>query len=221
MFTGIIEAVGSIKSIKVNSQGARLEISTGKLDMSDVNLGDSIATNGVCLTVVAFDNNSYCADVSSETLARTGLSHYRNGQSVNLEKAMLPTTRFGGHMVSGHVDAVSKVVEITNNGNSTDYWIEMPQDIAPYVAEKGSVTIDGVSLTINSVAENKFRLTIVPHTAQQTIIENYQLGSQVNVEVDVIARYIERLLLKKTESLSARKPDGVTEDLLRKSGFIS
>ena len=221
MFTGIIEAVGSIKSIKVNSQGARLEISTGKLDMSDVNLGDSIATNGVCLTVVAFDSNSYSADVSSETLARTGLANYKNGQVVNLEKAMLPTTRFGGHMVSGHVDAVSEVVEISNNGNSTEYWIEMPDDIAPYIAEKGSVTIDGVSLTINSVAYNKFRLTIVPHTAQETIIENYQVGSKVNVEVDVIARYIERLLLKKNESSSTSSSGGVTEELLRKSGFMS
>ena len=218
MFTGIIEAIGSIKAISINAQGARLEINVGKLDMSDVQLGDSIATNGICLTVVDFSTTSYTADVSTETLTRTGFAHYKTGQKVNLEKAMLPTTRFGGHIVSGHVDAVAEVTAITPSGNSTDYWISMPEDVAPYIAEKGSVTIDGVSLTVNSLADDKFRLTIVPHTANETIIAQYQAGTKINLEVDVMARYIERLLMKKSDKPS--KPAGVTQDLLARSGFL-
>ena len=194
MFTGIIEAVGRIKAINVNGEGARVLVNTGKLDMADVKLGDSIATNGICLTVVAFDHASFSADVSTETLKRTGFAYYRIGQKVNLEKAMLPTTRFGGHMVSGHVDAVVEVLSVQSNGNSLDYWLDMPSELAPYIAEKGSITIDGVSLTVNSVAEDKFRLTIVPHTSAETIINQYQSGTRVNLEVDVIARYLERLL---------------------------
>jgi riboflavin synthase len=216
MFTGIIESVGNIRAININSEGARLEVSTGKLDMSDVHLGDSIATNGICLTVVAFDDTSYSADVSIETLSCTSFAHYRVGQKVNLEKAMLPTTRFGGHMVSGHVDAVCEIASIVPSGNSTDYWLTMPEDIAPYIAEKGSITIDGISLTVNSLTDNKFRLTIVPHTAEQTIIGSYEAGTKVNVEVDLIARHIERLLLKKSPEVMS----SVTEALLINSGFM-
>ena len=218
MFTGIIEAVGKIKQISITDQGARITIDTQKLDMSDVKLGDSIATNGICLTVVAFDKNSFTADVSNETLTRTGFAEYGHNQPVNLEKAMLPTTRFGGHIVSGHVDAVSTIKSISQNGNSIEYWLSMSDDIAPYIAEKGSITIDGVSLTVNSLAQAQFRLTIVPHTSEQTIMPSYQAGSKVNIEVDVMARYIERLLLKKNDNQQA--PSGVTEALLMKSGFI-
>lgn len=218
MFTGIIEAVGSIKSISHNGTGARVAIAIGQLDMSDVKLGDSIATNGICLTVIAFDNTSFSADVSSETLTRTGLANYTIGHSVNLEKAMLPTTRFGGHMVSGHVDAVSEILAIEDKGNSIDYWLSMPIELAPYIAEKGSITIDGTSLTVNSLTEDKFRLTIVPHTTEQTIICKYQTGTKVNLEVDLIARYIERLLTKKTTDQQVES--GVTHALLARSGFI-
>ncbi|WP_286269974.1 riboflavin synthase [Thalassotalea hakodatensis] len=218
MFTGIIEAVGTIKQIQVGSHGARIVIATGVLDMSDVKLGDSIATNGICLTVIAFDSTSFSADVSTETLSRTGFAHYKVNQQVNLEKAMLPTTRFGGHIVSGHVDAVVCITQINRVGNSIDYWLEMTDDIAPYIAEKGSITIDGVSLTVNSVDTTSFRLTIVPHTSNQTIMPSYQIGSQVNIEVDVMARYIERLLLKKQDNNTQTL--GVTESLLRQSGFI-
>mgnify|MGYP000082507472 CR=1 FL=1 len=220
MFTGIIEAIGTIKAININAQGARLVIATNNLDMSDVNLGDSIATNGICLTVVEYDQHSYSADVSNETLERTGFAHYSVGMQVNLEKAMLPTTRFGGHIVSGHVDAVADIVAIENKGNSTDYWLSMRDDIAPYIAEKGSITIDGVSLTVNSLSQDKFRLTIVPHTAEETIIASYQAGTKVNIEVDVMARYIERLLLKKSSAEHSPAMGGVTHDLLAKSGFI-
>lgn len=217
MFTGIIEAIGSIKAININSQGARIDIAVGKLDMGDVKLGDSIATNGICLTVVDFDTHSFSADVSTETLKRTGFANYQVGQRVNLEKAMLPTTRFGGHIVSGHVDAVSEIISITPSGNSVEYWLSMSAEIAPYIAEKGSITIDGVSLTVNSITDSSFRLTIVPHTAEETIITQYQAGTKVNIEVDVMARYIERLL---TTKHSAGAPSGVTHELLARSGFI-
>jgi riboflavin synthase len=218
MFTGIIEAVGNIRAININGQGARIIIGTGLLDMSDVKLGDSIATNGICLTVVAFDSNSYSADVSNETLTRTGFAHYKVGQQVNLEKAMLPTTRFGGHMVSGHVDALSEILTVESDGNSIHYWVSMPESLAPYIAEKGSVTIDGTSLTVNALMNDRFRLTIVPHTTEQTIISGYQAGSKVNLEVDLIARYIERLLTHKTADKNQQS--GVTHELLARSGFI-
>lgn len=218
MFTGIIEAVGKIKQISVNQQGARITLDCQSLDMSDVKLGDSIATNGICLTVVAFDQQSFTADVSNETLTRTGFANYSQHQQVNLEKAMLPTTRFGGHIVSGHVDAVCEIKSISQNGNSVEYWLSMPADIAPYIAEKGSITVDGVSLTVNSLTQNQFRLTIVPHTTAQTIIPSYQVGSKVNIEVDVMARYIERLLLKNKPETSPTS--NVTEALLKQSGFI-
>jgi len=220
MFTGIIEAIGKIQAINITGQGARLVITTGTLDMGDVKLGDSIATNGICLTVVAYDSSSFSADVSNETLKRTGFANYQTGQTVNLEKAMLPTTRFGGHMVSGHVDAVVAISSIENNGNSIEYWLEMPSDLAPYIAEKGSITVDGTSLTINSLTADKFRITIVPHTTAQTIIANYQVGTQVNLEVDLIARYIERLLTRKDSNSAENKGSAVTQELLARSGFI-
>lgn len=217
MFTGIIEAVGKIKQINITGEGARITVDTQSLDMSDVSLGDSIATNGICLTVVAFEPHSFTADVSKETLTRTGFANYGHNQKVNLEKAMLPTTRFGGHIVSGHVDAVSTIKSINKNGNSIEYWLSMSNDIAAYIAEKGSITIDGVSLTVNSLTEDQFRLTIVPHTSDQTIMPSYQVGSKVNIEVDVMARYIERLLLKNNNQ---QAPSGVTEALLKQSGFL-
>jgi riboflavin synthase len=227
MFTGIIEAVGAIKAINVNAQGARLVIATNSLDMSDVKLGDSIATNGICLTVVDFENTqgagSYSADVSNETLQRTGFASYQVGSKVNLEKAMLASTRFGGHMVSGHVDGVSEILAINNNGNSIEYWLSMPNDLAHYIAEKGSVTIDGTSLTVNALAEGpsngKFRLTIVPHTVKETIFADYQVGTKVNIEVDLIARYLERLLTKGANYEQAPKSN-IDEAMLARAGFL-
>lgn len=222
MFTGIIEAIGTIKAININAQGARLVIATNNLDMSDVKLGDSIATNGICLTVVDYDQHSYSADVSNETLKRTGFAHYNVGMQVNLEKAMLASTRFGGHMVSGHVDGISEVVSITNNGNSIEYWLSMPSDLAHYIAEKGSVTVDGTSLTVNALStdNSKFRLTIVPHTVKETIFAHYQVGTKVNLEVDLIARYLERLLTKEKPAEASAPKTSVTESMLQKAGFI-
>ncbi|MDF2178018.1 riboflavin synthase [Aliiglaciecola sp. CAU 1673] len=195
MFTGIIQAVGTISAMQPTGGDMRLRVETGKLDMSDVALGDSIATNGVCLTVVEFSNHHYVADLSSETLKRSGFAHYQLGQKVNLEKAMLASTRFGGHIVSGHVDGVGEVLSVTQSARAWEVWVKAPDELAKYIAEKGSITVDGVSLTVNGVDGAKFRLTLVPHTMQETNIGTYQAGTKVNLEVDVVARYLERLIL--------------------------
>ena len=217
MFTGIIEAIGTIDMITPRDQGARVRVRSSQLDMSDVALGDSIATNGICLTVVNFGDDFYEADVSSETLKRTGFAHYSVGEMVNLEKAMLPVTRFGGHIVSGHVDGVGTVSRQQAVGMATEYWIKIPAELARYIAEKGSVTIDGISLTVNAVTDEEFMITIVPHTAQETTIKTFTPGRQVNLEVDIIARYVERLLnVKKADG----QTEGVTMSLLASAGFL-
>lgn len=195
MFTGIIQAVGKINAIQPVGGDVRLTVATGKLDMSDVALGDSIATNGVCLTVVEFSDSHYVADLSSETLKRSGFASYQIGHRVNLEKAMLASTRFGGHIVSGHVDGVGQVLSVQNTARAVEIWIQAPDELAKYIAEKGSITVDGVSLTVNDVDGARFKLTLVPHTLKETNIGDYQSGSKVNLEVDVVARYLERLLL--------------------------
>ena len=219
MFTGIIEAVGTIVAMTNKGQDISLRIQTGKLDLADVKLGDSIATNGVCLTVVQLPGDGYVADLSAETLKRTGFVHYRPGQSVNLEKALMPTSRLGGHLVSGHVDGVGEVVAITPLGRAVEYWIEAPAELARYIAEKGSITVDGISLTVNSVEGARFRLTIVPHTTQETTIAQWRVGSRVNLEVDVIARYLERLILG-DKAAKPQASSNVTMAMLAENGFL-
>jgi riboflavin synthase len=217
MFTGIIEALGKIESIEDTGGDARLWIDTGKLDMSDVRLGDSIAINGVCLTVVKLRDKAYCADVSVETLATTSLKILQVGGAVNLEKALTPTTRLGGHLVSGHVDGLGKVVDRSDDARSVRFVIEAPAELAKYIASKGSITVDGVSLTVNKVDGVKFELNIVPHTLQETIMQTYQPGLQVNLEVDLIARYLERLLLGDRAVESAAT---ISASLLAEHGFM-
>ncbi len=220
MFTGIIEAIGTISAITPKGKDISLTVETGKLDLSDVSLGDSIATNGVCLTVVALNDKSYVADLSLETIERTAFTYYKVGQKVNLEKALLPTKRLGGHMVSGHVDAVAKVISRQLVGRAIEFWLEAPVDLAKYLSEKGSVTIDGISLTINSIDGNRFKLTIVPHTAEETIISTYQAGSCVNLEVDMIARYLERLILGDKAAIQ-NGTSGLTMEKLAQAGFLN
>jgi riboflavin synthase len=195
MFTGIIEAVGSISSLDNLGHDIRLTVQAGKLDMSDVHLGDSIATNGVCLTVVEKGSDYYKADVSAETIKYTGFAHYETGSSVNLEKAMRPDSRFGGHIVSGHVDGVGTVEAINEHTRYVEVWVKAPKELAKYIAHKGSITVDGVSLTVNEVNGASFMLWLIPHTLKETVIGHYKVGTQVNLEVDVIARYLERLML--------------------------
>ncbi|MEX0334542.1 riboflavin synthase [Vibrio tubiashii] len=215
MFTGIVEAVGTLTAITPKGEDISVTVEVGKLDMSDVKLGDSIATNGVCLTVVDYNATSYSADLSIETLQKTGFTDYQAGDKVNLEKAMLPTTRFGGHIVSGHVDGVGEIVERNMVGRAIEFWVAMPVDIAKYVAEKGSITVDGISLTVNDLRKNAFKLTIVPHTGEETTIADFHVGRKVNLEVDVLARYMERLLASQQEQPESR----ITMDFLQQNGF--
>lgn len=215
MFTGIIESVGKIASIESRGGDKRFKIETGKLDMSDVALGDSIACNGVCLTVVEFGDGFFFADVSGETIALTGFRHYAQGQRVNLEKALTPTTRLGGHLVSGHVDGIGEVIERWNDARSVRFVIRAPHELARYIAHKGSITVDGTSLTVNKVNGDDFELNIVPHTLEETIMGSYQAGTRVNLEVDQIARYLERLI-----QYSDEKQSGISKELLANFGFI-
>ena len=195
MFTGLIEALGEVVSAEPVGGDMRLRIRSESLDMSDVALGDSIATNGCCLTAVELFDNGYLADVSVETLSMTTLGRWQPGTRVNLEKSLLPTTRMGGHMVSGHVDGVAEIISRESSARSDLFWVRVPEKLARYVAHKGSIAIDGTSLTVNQVRGSELCLTIVPHTLEHTIIGGYQAGTLVNVEVDLIARYLERLQL--------------------------
>lgn len=195
MFTGIIEAVGEIRAAEPKGGDLRLRVATGDLDLSDVQLGDSIATNGVCLTVVALPGDGYWADVSLETLANTTLTNWQVGRPVNLEKALTPTTRLGGHLVSGHVDGVGEVLSRSSDGRSERFRLRAPKALAKYIAHKGSITVDGTSLTVNAVDGDTFDLNIVPHTLEKTVMGTYKAGTAVNLEVDLLARYLERLLL--------------------------
>ncbi|MBY8288025.1 riboflavin synthase [Vibrio fluvialis] len=216
MFTGIVEAVGTLTAITPKGEDITISVDAGKLDMGDVKLGDSIATNGVCLTVVEFNSHSYSADLSLETLKKSGFADYKVGDKVNLEKAMLPTTRFGGHIVSGHVDGVGEIVERNPVGRAIELWVAMPAELSKYVAEKGSITVDGISLTVNDLRKNAFKLTIVPHTTQETTIDHFQVGRKVNLEVDVLARYLERLL---NGGRDEEPESRITMEFLQQNGF--
>ncbi|WP_193161727.1 riboflavin synthase [Microbulbifer hainanensis] len=217
MFTGIIEAIGEVTELKPLGGDLRVRVKSGKLDLSDVQLGDSIATNGVCLTVVELPGDGYWADVSAETLDVTSVKSWKTGDRVNLEKALTPQTRLGGHIVSGHVDGIGEVVWRRKEARAERFRVRAPENLAKYIAHKGSITVDGTSLTVNAVDGAEFELTIVPHTLQETIMGGYTAGTRVNLEVDLIARYLERLLLGD----AAAKPDseGLTVEFLAKHGF--
>jgi len=216
MFTGIIETVGEIRDLISRGGDLRVVIGCGDLNMEAVALGDSIAVNGVCLTVVEFDTNSFTADVSSETVACTTVAGLTVGSPVNLEMAMLPTTRLGGHLVSGHVDGVGEIKRRWSDARSERFCIQAPDELAKYIAAKGSICVDGISLTVNAVTGSEFELNIVPHTLTATTMGNYQAGQKVNLEVDIIARYLERLLSSSADS----KGSGVTRELLASRGFF-
>lgn len=218
MFTGIIQAIGTLRDIQPKGGDLRLTLATGKLDMSDVALGDSIAVNGVCLTAVLFDQQSFSADVSRETLSLTSLGNLARGSKVNLEKALTLQTRLGGHLVSGHVDGLGEVVNRHDDARSVRFSIRAPDHLAKYIAMKGSICIDGTSLTVNKVDGSTFELNIVPHTLQETIMADYRSGTRVNLEVDVIARYLERLLLG--EQAAQPTATGITEAFLAEHGFL-
>ncbi len=218
MFTGIIESVGKIARIEPKGNDARVTVETGKLDLRDVQLGDSIAVNGVCLTAIEFPGHAFVADVSGETFARTAFATLKEGSEVNLEKALTPTTRLGGHLVSGHVDGVGEVIHRSEDGRSVKFQIQAPNELARYIAEKGSITVNGISLTVNGVNGAVFDLNIVPHTLQETTMDGFRAGTKINLEVDLIARYLERMMLGDR----AAEPDtqGISMEFLAENGFL-
>ena len=193
MFTGLIQAVGRIAQIEKGEQDIRLRIDTGKLPLAEVALGDSIATSGVCLTVTELPGGGYWADVSPETLSLTSLGTKSIGDPVNLETSLTLNTPLGGHLVSGHVDGVGKIQEIIEDARFWRVKVAAPENLARYIAMKGSICVDGTSLTVNQVDGASFELTIIPQTWEETVFSEYEVGSRVNLEVDVIARYLERL----------------------------
>ena len=194
MFTGIIKATGQIESMSQRDGDVRLVVRSKDLDWSAFTAGESIAVNGVCLTATGFVTDGFETDLSRETLAVTALDDASVGSAVNLEPALALGERLGGHLVSGHVDCVGRVASLRRDARSTRLDIELPQEFARYVARKGSVCVDGVSLTINEVSGRQFGVNIIPHTAENTIIRHYRQGTRVNIEVDLLMRYIERLV---------------------------
>ena len=216
MFTGIIQAIGTLTRIEPRGGDARLTVATGKLPLADTRLGDSIAVNGVCLTAVELGAGHFRADVSRETLARTTLGAASAGMPVNLELALLPTTRLGGHLVSGHVDGVGRIIDQRDDGRSWRFTVEAPAELARYIARKGSICVNGISLTVNEVDGAVFGINIVPHTLAETTLGTTRPGDAVNLEVDLLARYLERLLLGEQ---AAQPGAGVTMALLQSSGF--
>lgn len=194
MFTGLIQGVGTLVAREDRGGDARLAIGTGSLPFADVALGESIAVNGACLTVVAFDAASFAVDASRETLALTTLGALPEGTPLNLERAMLPTDRLGGHLVSGHVDGVGRVLEIVPDARAQRWRFAAPAALLKYIALKGSICVDGVSLTVNAVDAAGFEVALIPHTVAQTAFVRTVVGDAVNLEVDLVARYVERLL---------------------------
>ena len=203
MFTGIIESIGSIRALTPKGGDVRVHVDTGKLDLSDVKLGDSIAVNGVCLTAVELPGNGFAADVSRETLDCTAMNDLKSGSPVNLETALTPTTRLGGHLVSGHVDGVGEVVARTENARAVEFRIRAPKELARYIAHKGSITVDGISLTVVKPLDDGFTVAVIPHTSAVTTLGVKGPGSLVNIEVDVMAKYTERLLEGQLAALAA------------------
>lgn len=220
MFTGIVQAVGKIRSRETRGEDMRMVIATGGLDLATVKIGDSIAVNGVCLTAVTLEADAFAADVSGETLARSSLGALKDGDPVNLELALTLATPLGGHLVSGHVDGLGEVLERRLDGRSERFRIRAPDRLARYIAEKGSICVDGVSLTINAVDGSAFDVNIVPHTLVATTLGDFRPGRKVNLEVDLIARYLERLMLGDRAAAGSGAGGGISLEALRQNGFL-
>jgi riboflavin synthase len=218
MFTGIIQAIGELERLEPRGGDVRVAVRAGKLKLAEVSIGDSIAVNGICLTAVAIDGARFMADVSRETLSLTTLGDLAPGSLVNLETALTLSTPLGGHLVSGHVDGVGTVLETREDGRSWRLRIHAPGELARYIAHKGSICVDGTSLTVNEIKGAIFDLNIVPHTLTATIIGGYKAGTRVNLEVDLIARYLERLVLG--EHAGDHEVNAITEEFLRRHGYL-
>lgn len=214
MFTGIIEEVGKVIAFQ-KSSSSFIKIQAKKV-LEDVHLGDSIAVNGVCLTVTEFEKNCFHADVMNETLNRSSLGALKSGSPVNLERAMAANGRFGGHIVSGHIDGTGTISELNNDGIAVWYTISASPEIMRYIVEKGSIAIDGISLTVAKVTDSSFSVSIIPHTAEQTILSTKKVGDIVNLENDIVGKYVEKLMSPPTEN---KKQSSVTREFLAKYGF--
>ena len=217
MFTGIIEELGTINNIRKNAASAVLTIDASTV-LEDVHMGDSIAVNGVCLTVTSFTSTSFTADVMHETLNRSSLGSLRSGSKVNLERAMSADGRFGGHIVSGHIDGTGTVSNIKKDDNAVWYTIRTSSDIMRYIVEKGSIAIDGISLTVTWTDEESFKVSIIPHTAAQTTLSRRKAGDIVNLENDIIGKYVEKLL-QPAEIQPKKETSSITMDFIEKYGF--
>jgi len=220
MFTGIIEGLGTISSIRPLGQGSRLAVEAG-FELIGTKIGDSVAVNGACLTVVAISGKRFEADVSPETLEKTTFGQVKIGERVNLERALLLSSRVDGHLVSGHVDATGILARREAAGNATLVTVEIPPDAARYIIPKGSVAVDGISLTVNQCDEGSFGVSIIPHTGLITTIGFKKIGERVNIETDMIGKYVERFLLAGKVEEKEAKSGGVDMALLAKSGFLT
>lgn len=220
MFTGIVKAIGTVEEIAAANGGVRISVGSTELPWLDYSVGESISVNGVCLTAVMLRAGGFDADVSSETMKVTAIEGLGPGSRVNLEPSLAVGDRMGGHLVSGHVDCVGMVREVTGAAGSTRLRIGLPGQYLKYIVTKGSVCVDGVSLTINEVATDAFAVNIIPHTAQVTIAGGYEVGSRVNIEVDLVARYLEGLLSAGAGPKGVEdKPIGITREFLREHGY--
>lgn len=217
MFTGIIEEIGTIKQIQKGAHSAILHIQAKEI-LSDVHIGDSIAVNGVCLTVTSYGDSGFTADVMHETLNRSSLAHAGVGSHVNLERAMPANGRFGGHIVAGHVDGVGTITDITRDDNAIWYTIQTDSDVLRYIVEKGSIAIDGISLTVAKVSSASFAISAIPHTVSVTVLKERKTGDTVNLETDIIGKYVEKLL-SHPEAPEASSQSVITRDFLAKYGY--
>lgn len=217
MFTGIIEEIGTIKNINTNGVSAQLNIASN-LVLEGTKIGDSIAVNGVCLTVTSLTSNSFTADIMAETLRRSNLGNLLPQSKVNLERAMLANGRFGGHIVSGHIDGTGTIIETKPEGNAIWVKIKTSSEILKYIIQKGSITIDGISLTVAKITDQDFSVSIIPHTAKNTTLLQKKVGEVVNLENDIVGKYVEKLL--SFQNINQEKPQSrITEEFLRQNGF--
>lgn len=211
MFTGIIEEIGKVERIQKDSRNCKLSIKASKI-LTDIHLGDSIAVNGICLTVTHFNHQAFTVDVMNETWSRTALTLLKNGSEVNLERALSVNGRLGGHVVTGHIDGTGKISSIKKDDNAVWYQINTQKEILDLIVEKGSITIDGISLTVAKVSKVNFSVSVIPHTLEQTILKSKQVGSTVNLENDILGKYVQKLMDNSPKS-------EISKELLYQNGF--
>lgn len=217
MFTGIVEEIGSIKQVQRGEKSSVITVSAKKV-LENTQLGDSIAVNGVCLTVTNIEGGCFTADVMAETMRRTNLGSQPAGSRVNLERALLPTTRMGGHIVSGHIDGTGKITAYLKEDNATWVTVSAGDNILKYVVEKGSIAIDGISLTVAYADSKCFKVSVIPHTSQETTLLNKSIGTAVNLECDIIAKYVEKLV--GFQGIQSKQQDDISMQMLAENGFI-